>query len=109
MDCDRVVENILGYFIEGFNREGFGFFRRPRDKLKEKLREDYFNAYRENRDFHKEDMWKRPRTGDFISVSVSEIYVSLIERGCFDISLKGRIIERLRSLGYSYLIDKDVL
>lgn len=105
MDCDRVVEDILRYFIEGFEREGFGFFRRPYDKLKEKLREDYFNAYRENWDFSKEDMEKMPRTGDFVSITASEVYGSLIERGEFDLSLKGRIIERLRGLGYSYLID----
>ena len=46
MDAGEVIKDILDYFYEGYYRDGFSFFRRSSEPLKERLREVYFNSYR---------------------------------------------------------------
>ena len=105
MDAGEVIKNILDYFHEGYYKEGFSFFRRSSEPLKERLREAYFNSYRNRNEPLCDEL--RPRTGDFISAVLSSIFLGLSEKASFDSSLKEEIIKKLICNGYSHLFDNE--
>ena len=100
---------IAKYFSEGCSRESVSFFHKSFEPLKEKLRKTYFDKYRGGREFGDN---KSPRTGDFISIVLSEMFYQRLQGRNF-IALNGndsnglidRCLSCLEAHGYGYLIN----